>query len=459
MASWWRRFLGMTESTGQGTQENDSGTGQANGDAGSTSDAATTPPEGKVEAEKHGYASELVAYRVVDNLTLVIANRVQTALENDEDVRILLLDNLEYASGGLALAEINAQTELLEMAFEGRETEHQRLLETAEVPTPTLSATTAMTLLPLAGIASKVPALLEQIPKAVGAIADVFAYFDSNYKVSGREMSISNQALLYSTAGSLAGRKLTAFIPGFYEVKESPLLKALTALARRAAQLKTERDYLAKELPGTKQDILVGVPENGEDTGDAGGENSLGGTDRTSGDTPPTEPPDKERLAKVAKAVRETDAVLLAYEGFRTVWMTTPGPKAEGEVKSATTATTAPAAKPTDSKEPSKLDQALIQETVDRFGVTHLLCLSHFSSGGESTIRERFSVLADREGFMGGAAVGYVLASTKGNILAADTLAQFGIIGGTIKEMAEGHEFENIDYKPDIPHGRYADDS
>ncbi len=36
---------------------------------------------------------------------------------------------------------------------------------------------------------------LEQIRNAVGTIADVLAYFDSNYQVSGREMDVANQAL------------------------------------------------------------------------------------------------------------------------------------------------------------------------------------------------------------------------------------------------------------------------
>lgn len=52
---------------------------------------------------------------------------------------------------------------------------------------------------------------------------------------------------------------------------------------------------------------------------------------------------------------------------------------------------------------------------------------------------------------MGGAAVGYVLAGTDGRILSANTLTQFGIIGGVVTEFTEGDEFEDIDYKPDNP--------
>jgi hypothetical protein len=69
----------MAEGTGQGMQGNDSGHGEAKEGAGSASHATAKPPEGKITAEKDGYASELAAYRVVDELALVIANRVETA--------------------------------------------------------------------------------------------------------------------------------------------------------------------------------------------------------------------------------------------------------------------------------------------------------------------------------------------------------------------------------------------
>jgi hypothetical protein len=157
---------------------------------------------------------------------------------------------------------------------------------------------------------------------------------------------------------------------------------------------------------------------------------------------------DRERLAKVAKAVRDTDAALLAYEGFRTAWTTPPEAKTQDEENSAAT----PEAKSADS-EASKLTQALVHEQIDRLGIKYLLWLSNFSGGGESTVRDRLW-RKDRVGFMGGAAVGYILAGTDGRIRAADTLAQFGITGGTLEEFTEGHDFKDIDYKPDYAHGR-----
>lgn len=434
----------MTQDSGQSNQGNDPSAGQpATGTSSSLPDPTTKPLEGKVETEKSGYASELVAYRVIDHLGLVIANRVETALTNDESARILLVDDLDYTTGGLALAEINTQASFIRSAFEERETAHNELLDPAEAPTSALPSLTMHLIAPagVVGLVTTAALFLPQIPKAVGAVADLLAYFRSNYKVSGWEMSVSKQALLSSTAGNLASRGLVTFIPGFYAVGDSPLLNTLTDLAHRAARLKTERDFLAEELPQT-----------GGATGGGGGGNGKGQPDvDTQGGAPQAVPPNPERLAQVAKAVRETDSALLAYEGFRTAWTTPPTTKTQVEEGSSVTPATTPEAKPADG-EASKLAQALIQEGIEKHEITHLLWLSNFSGGGESTVRDRL-LRKDRVGFMGGAAVGYVLAATDGRIITADTFAQFGVIGGNIEEFTEGNDFEDIDYKPDYAGG------
>lgn len=56
-----------------------------------------------------------------------------------------------------------------------------------------------------------------------------------------------------------------------------------------------------------------------------------------------------------------------------------------------------------------------------------------------------------RIGFMGGAAVAYLLARRTGEVLTGDILAQFGITCGEIAELSEGRDFNTIQYKPDHP--------
>ena len=108
--------------------------------------------------------------------------------------------------------------------------------------------------------------------------------------------------------------------------------------------------------------------------------------------------------------MRQTDAALLSFEGFRTSWSTPP----QGQSH-------------------SKLEKALVRERIDTLGITRLLWLGNLSSGGEATVRNSFPG-HDRIGFMGGAAVSFVLADTEGKVLDGNTYAQYGINGGKLKD-------------------------
>ncbi len=66
------------------------------------------------------------------------------------------------------------------------------------------------------------------------------------------------------------------------------------------------------------------------------------------------------------------------------------------------------------------------------------------SQAGETTEKDR-RVFDDRIGFMGGAAVAYLLASRSGELLVGDTFAQFGLTGGKIAELLKGRNFDAID--------------
>lgn len=367
-------------------------------------------------------------------------------LKSNDGARVLLVDEVERVAGGIALAEIRAQAELLGEAFDEREREHVRLLQYATastaarvVPTPAHGA--AMNIMASAIAAGSVIRAVpwKDIPDAIDAVAGLLGYFGSNYKVSGREITVAKQALLASTAGSLATTAgIAVFIPNFHMAGASPLLEMLMRLALRAAILKTERDLLVEELPGTGSETFA---ERLDDDSEALG----AGREGDSGDAP-----NQERLIPVAKAVQRTAAVLAAYEGFRTDWIGQPAAKAEDVEETMKAATTSTTPEPTKG-EVSKLSSALIQEEVERLGITHLLWISTYSAGGESSLRDRMFFLPDRMGFMGGATVGYVLAGIDGNILSANTLTQFGIIGGTLSTFSEGQNFEDIDYKPDNP--------
>jgi hypothetical protein len=189
------------------------------------------------------------------------------------------------------------------------------------------------------------------------------------------------------------------------------ILAKLADLSHQAARLKAQRDALASLLP--KPD----------------------GKDEPSRQEAPRPKLSAGQLAEIAAAVRTTDATLLSFEGFRSSWTTLP----QGQTQ-------------------TKLERALVQEQIDKLGITHLLWLGNLSSGGEAAVRTSL-VKGERIGFMDGAAVSFVLvdignesSERGGEVLEANTYAQYGTMGGELREyMNRGTD---VRYTPaDFPRG------
>jgi hypothetical protein len=358
-------------------------------------DPQTTPYEGKVEAEKFGYASELLAYRVMDNLANIVAQKIGVKL-GQGDPRVLLVSDLEYALGGLPLVEIREQISLLRDAFAEREEEQKALLEPQAEPTepdrreqPGWSAASAVL---------TAATLLGQAPKMVGAITEIASYFRSNYRITERDFDLADHALFSSVAGALIGRGIKTFISGFYPVEGSEILSDLMDLSKWAVRLKVQREVLASQLPeSNKEDEPNQLPA--------------------------------EQLRKIITIVRETDAALLSYEGIRTNWIA-----------------------PSESQQGTKLEKALMRERIEKLEITHLLWVGNLSSGGEAAVRDRL-IREDTIGFMGGTVVAFVLVSVEGEVIAADTFSQFGVMGFRLSEYVGGDG--TVRYVPPYPHGSY----
>jgi len=245
------------------------------------------------------------------------------------------------------------------------------------------------------GVLKKPPAVAEAeaagaggiVGEVLGTLPDLLNLFRSDYTITERDFDVKDSALLSSIAGSLAAKerkKFKVFITGFYSSGDSKILDDLAKLSQQVARLKTQRESLALLLPkpGEKED--------------------------------PKKLEEQERLAEIAAAVRATDGLLLFFEGFRT-FLTTPP---QGQTQ-------------------TKLEKALIRERIETLKITHLLWLGNLSSGGETIVRKGLFV-PDSIGFMGGAAVSFVLAGKDGLILDGNTYAQQGITGGKLKDYIEG---------------------
>ena len=353
------------------------------------------PSEETETVEKGGHASELLAYRVVDDLAETIANRVSQKLETGSC--LLLVSDLEQALGGMPLAEVRGQISLIQGAFKDREEKNEQIL--LEKP-PAVDEAVA------AAAAGGVPAVGE----VLGTLPDLLTLFRSDYTITERDFDVKDSALFSSIAGSLAakeGKKFKVFIPGFYSSGASKILVDLAELSQQVARLKTQRESLALLLPksGEKED-----PKTLEEE-----QKPLAELAAKQGEKEdPKKLEEQKRLARIATAVRATDGLLLSFEGFRT-FLTTPP---QGQTQ-------------------TKLEKALIRERIEALKITHLLWLGNLSSGGETIVRKGLFVY-DSIGFMGGAAVSFVLADKDGLILDGNTYAQHGITSGKLKDYIDG---------------------
>lgn len=352
------------------------------------------PSEETETVEKGGYASEILAYRVVDDLAETIANRVSQKLNTGS--RLLLISDLEQALGGMPLAEVRGQISLVRGAFRDREKDNGRLLKKPPAPPAVAEAEAA-------GAADIVGDLL-------GTLPDLLNLFRSDYTITERDFDVKDPALISSIAGRLAAKedkKFKVYIPGFYSSGASKILVDLAKLSQQVARLRTQKESLASLLPksGEKED-----PKKLEEE-----QKPLAEIAAKSGEQEDPEKLEEEkRLAEIAAAVLATDGLLRSFEDFRTSLTTPP----QGQTQ-------------------TKLEKALIRERIETLNITHLLWLGNLSSGGETIVR-RGPFVYNSIGFMGGAAVSFVLADKDGLILDGNTYAQHGITGGRLKDYIDG---------------------
>jgi len=139
--------------------------------------------------EKPGYASELLAYRVIDNLGDIIAKQVRKTLRGKQ-ARILLVSDPELALGGMPLSEIRGQISLIKGAVEVRKEQNTRLIDSVtEEPVAEVTGAEAA-------------ALITAIGGITGTLTDVAALFRTSYKTAERDFDVKDPAVLSSVAGS-----------------------------------------------------------------------------------------------------------------------------------------------------------------------------------------------------------------------------------------------------------------
>lgn len=344
------------------------------------------PPEGSTTlADQAGYTAELVAYQALRRCAARVAATINGLEGLPPGCTILIVDDLAMAAGDFQRIQTDLQLDLFAEAFDAAE---------ASLGQPDNA--------PLGGGAGVedlgVPGGLAAASSVAGLLADLLGYLRTDFTLSGRAVTLPDEALRACVAGRLTVGAPRLLGAGLFT--DSPLLTKLRALARRRFELQRQSELLAARLPEQERAVadLRALREalTAQLDQPAAGEQPAG--------LPPSIAQVEERLAEAAGALGRTRH---ATAGWAAV-----GQRFDEFLAAAVT--------PRDGQQGPPLLTALQHEQVRQGGVTHLLTLRVVSSGGETITRKGLFAFG-RIAFLGGCAVTFTLAEVGGAIVAADT--------------------------------------
>jgi hypothetical protein len=371
-----------------------------------------THPEDRPESDTNaGYVTELVSYHALKRVSADITRGLSAVVGLGNDVRILIIDRLDYATGDIPFIEVTSQLSVYEVRCRKQVATNKELADLAvykeergdEEKTPTIKSG-ATRLAPLAASPFSFPATTTPITSfpavtgIAGTAADIAGNIGSDYSFRGRNVSLKNEGLIAAVAGSLRSEKRYVYVYNFYSMDTTgPQSKLMNMYAgvldcsSRLAQSQNRLQYVISKKTGLLAELKVSLKKIADET-----------------------PPDEgdQDTVKLKDAIKletswldRANMEVLASHAIHT--------ELGSFIRMITTA---------DSTQPaSKLAQAVFREKVHELGITHLLYLGVLASGGESVVR-KWLFGTGTTSYMGGAVVSYVLSRVEGEVLASDTL-------------------------------------
>jgi hypothetical protein len=373
---------------------------------------ATKPPEGNTELDANaGYVSELVGHHAVKRVSADITRGLSTVVGLGSDVRIMIVDKLDYATGDIPFIEVTSQLSVFEVRCRKQVATNKELAdlvmqqeERADNKKTSVVKTGAARLAPLAAPAFFLPAIttaataLPVVTGIAGTAADFAGYFRSDYTSRGRNISLKTEGLIAAVAGSLRSEKRQVFVYNFYSMDttgpQSKLMNMYTGVldcSSRLAQSQNRLLYFIGKKTGRVAELKTSLKKLGDRASAAEGEQEIALLE--------------EEILRETAWLDRAHMEVLASDAIHTELGTF--------VKNITTADAAQPA--------SKLAQAVFREKVHELGITHLLYLGVLSSGGESVTR-KWIFGTGITSYLGGAVVSYVLSRIEGDVLASEII-------------------------------------
>ena len=358
-----------------------------------------------------GYIAELIGFHALKRVSSDITRALAAVVGLGTDVRIMIVDQLEYADGDVPLIEVTSHLSVLEVRCRKQIATNKELAELVtgsgesgdEEKTATVK-TGLSRLGPLTAGPFVLPVISAHgtpIPEEtglVGTAADSSSSFRGDYSLCEDRTPLKTRSLVAAVAGALRSEKRNVYVYNFYALDttgpQSKLMNMYAGMLDCSSRLAQSRNRLLYFIR-KKNDRLKELQSRVKKSDEQDAQNPQAG-------------PEAEGLTEEAARVREwldrANPAILASDAIHTELGTF--------VKNITAENPAGG---------SKLAQAVYREKVRDLGITHLLYLNVASSGGETVTRKWVWGSGDTS-YFGGAVISYILSRVQGDVLVSDTL-------------------------------------
>jgi hypothetical protein len=177
-------------------------------------------------ADKAGYYAEILAYRTLSDTAAEISKQLGGEVTQRS---VILVDTLDF-NHDLATWDI------IHLRLTGFDQTFDRLLSQTEETPVTESVAPAVS-------------LLAALPSLLGAASDVMSFFRANRTLTGRAVTVSNEALLAEAARHLKGVAKRVVLPGYRLGGSGELVKLLASVQAKRQRAAARHDQLKETLP------------------------------------------------------------------------------------------------------------------------------------------------------------------------------------------------------------------
>ncbi len=337
--------------------------------------------EGNIEADaKFGHFAKILAYHSIRDAASKIAEEINGNQSLGGNPKLLVLDSTDFLGGEVALLQLKAQLKWYD------ETIASQLARFGQ----------------LGAARGRDAAAFAAVAGTLGALADISNFFKTDYKITGQDIQIDELSL---AAALIKPLKHQAYLPDLRALTSSEFLNDFANTTNALSKLKFSIFTAKAEV---RDPAANKITEIGRDV------------DAKKAVLNPLKPAENNALiqklkeeimqlerqkdilstrkARADEYIEQAEAIIADFAAFKSA-ITKPG---DGDAKSI-------------------LQTAVLRESIDAVGITHLLYLKVATAGGEAvTVKRVFS--SGHLAFLAGTVTTYVLTDKDGLVVGSNTI-------------------------------------